>query len=48
VARDSERTFYREVKWTPEAVRRFWTLRFFPGLDARTAPHLIAVAERPR
>jgi SAM-dependent methyltransferase len=23
-------------------------LRFFPGLDARTAPHLIAVAERPR
>jgi SAM-dependent methyltransferase len=23
-------------------------LRCFPGLDARTAPHLIAVAERPR
>jgi SAM-dependent methyltransferase len=23
-------------------------LRSFPGLDARTAPHLIAVAERPR
>jgi SAM-dependent methyltransferase len=24
VARDPERTFYQEVKWTPEAVRRFW------------------------
>lgn len=24
------------------------TLRCFPGLEARTAPHLIAVAERPR
>ena len=24
MARDPERTFYQEVKWTPEAVRRFW------------------------
>jgi len=24
VPRDAERTFYQEVKWTPEAVRRFW------------------------
>ena len=22
--RDGERTFYQELKWTPEAVRRFW------------------------
>jgi len=24
VPRDGERTFYQELKWTPEAVRRFW------------------------
>jgi len=45
VARDGDRTYFQELKWTPEAVRRFWD---YQGTNPQAEDNSFSLRHGPR